>query len=141
MTTLPSLFLSSNFLQGFGRSAAARVPQLLRRAWQHRAKSRGPWSIDETAKDAHLAEEEWQRATRQQGLSQFKATPSVDLRPADLRAVDLRVVVRDAVLRPVAFRPDVLRADVLRPEDAAVLPVRSRRFVRARLRLFSDGLS
>jgi small-conductance mechanosensitive channel len=38
--------------------------------------------IEETAKDAHLAEEEWQRATRQQGLSQFKATPSVDLRPA-----------------------------------------------------------
>lgn len=66
---------------------------------------------------------------------------AVDLRPADLRAVDLRVVVRDAVLRPVAFRPDVLRAAVLRPEDAAVLPVRSRRFVRARLRLFSVGLS
>jgi small-conductance mechanosensitive channel len=38
--------------------------------------------IEATARDAHLAEEEWQRATRQQGLSQFKATPSVDLRPA-----------------------------------------------------------
>jgi small-conductance mechanosensitive channel len=38
--------------------------------------------IEETATDAHLAEEEWQHATRQRGLSQFKATPSVDLRPA-----------------------------------------------------------
>jgi small-conductance mechanosensitive channel len=47
--------------------------------------------IEETAKDAHLAEEEWQRATRQQGLSQFKATPSVDLRPA---ASGIDIIVR-----------------------------------------------
>ena len=37
--------------------------------------------IAETEKDTHLAEEEWQRATREQGLSQFTAAPSVDLRP------------------------------------------------------------
>ena len=37
--------------------------------------------VTETEKDSHLAEEEWQRATRQQGLSQFTASPSVDLRP------------------------------------------------------------
>ena len=37
--------------------------------------------IAETDKDAHLAEEEWKNATRQQGLSQFTASPSVDLRP------------------------------------------------------------
>jgi small-conductance mechanosensitive channel len=36
----------------------------------------------ETEKDANLAEEEWQRATRQNGLSQFAAKPSVDMRPA-----------------------------------------------------------
>lgn len=35
-----------------------------------------------TEKDSELAEQEWQRATRHQGLSQFSATPSVDLRPA-----------------------------------------------------------
>ena len=37
--------------------------------------------IAETDKDAQLAEEEWKNATRQQGLSQFTASPSVDLRP------------------------------------------------------------
>jgi small-conductance mechanosensitive channel len=47
--------------------------------------------IAETAADTHLAEEEWQRATRQQGLSQFKATPSVDLRPA---ASGIDIIVR-----------------------------------------------
>jgi hypothetical protein len=90
---------------------------------------------------------------------------AVDLRVLDPRAVDLRpddrrVVLRDVLLRPVVLRavvlppvllrpvllcPDVLRAlEDLRPEDlrlAAVLPVRSRRLVRARLRLFSDELS
>lgn len=35
-----------------------------------------------TEKDAGLAEMEWQRATMHQGLSQFSATPAVDLRPA-----------------------------------------------------------
>ena len=45
----------------------------------------------ETAKNAKLAEAEWQRATQQQGLSQFSAEPSVDLRPA---AVGVEVVVR-----------------------------------------------
>ena len=35
----------------------------------------------ETEKDAELAENEWQRATKQ-GLSHFSATPSVDMRPA-----------------------------------------------------------
>jgi small-conductance mechanosensitive channel len=38
--------------------------------------------IKETEKDSTLAEREWQTSTRQNGLSQFKATPSVDLRPA-----------------------------------------------------------
>jgi hypothetical protein len=64
-----------------------------------------------------------------------------DLPVDDLRADDLRVALRLAVLRLVVFRPDVLAPDVLRPEDAAVLPAPSRRFVRARLRLFFAGLS
>jgi hypothetical protein len=67
--------------------------------------------------------------------------PVDDLPADDLRADDLRVVLRLAVLRLVVFRPDVLAPDVLRPEDAAVLPAPSRRFVRARLRLFFAGLS
>lgn len=46
--------------------------------------------IEETAKDTRLAEEEWKRASRQDGLSQFSATPSVNLRPA-ASGVDLVV--------------------------------------------------
>jgi small-conductance mechanosensitive channel len=38
--------------------------------------------IKETQNDASLAEREWQSLTRQNGLSQFKAAPSVDMRPA-----------------------------------------------------------
>ena len=35
-----------------------------------------------TEKDSDLAEQEWQRATKMQGMSQFSATPSVNMRPA-----------------------------------------------------------
>jgi small-conductance mechanosensitive channel len=38
--------------------------------------------VKETEKDSTLAETEWQSSTHQNGLSQFKATPSVDMRPA-----------------------------------------------------------
>ena len=38
--------------------------------------------LKETEKDAAIAEEEWKRATRQHGLKQFTADPSVNLRPA-----------------------------------------------------------
>jgi small-conductance mechanosensitive channel len=38
--------------------------------------------VKETEKDASQAEFEWQKTTHQNGLSQFKATPSVDMRPA-----------------------------------------------------------
>src|SRR3984885_4254230 len=47
--------------------------------------------IKETEKDAGLAEQEWQKSTHQNGLSQFKATPSVDMRPA---ASGVDIVVR-----------------------------------------------
>jgi small-conductance mechanosensitive channel len=36
----------------------------------------------ETEKDANLAKAEWQRVTKQNGLSQFSATPAVDMRPS-----------------------------------------------------------
>ncbi len=38
--------------------------------------------LKETEKDSNLAEREWQNTTHHNGLSQFKATPSVDMRPA-----------------------------------------------------------
>ena len=47
--------------------------------------------IADTHEDANLAEQEWKLATRQQGLSQFSATPSVDLRPG---AAGIDIVVR-----------------------------------------------
>jgi hypothetical protein len=104
------------------------------------------------------------RAVLRDALRRFLAVlrPVVDLRPVDLRVVFPADVLRDVVLRalvlrplvlrPDVFRPDVLRVaedlrvedlrpDALRPEDAVVLPVRSRRFVFARLRLFSAELS
>jgi small-conductance mechanosensitive channel len=47
--------------------------------------------LQETEKDAKLAEEEWQRATKQRGLSHFSAEPSVEMRPA---AAGVDVIVR-----------------------------------------------
>jgi small-conductance mechanosensitive channel len=37
--------------------------------------------LKETEADARLAEEEWKRATRKNGLSKFDASPAVDMRP------------------------------------------------------------
>ena len=47
--------------------------------------------LKETEKDAALAEQEWQNTTGHNGLSQFKAEPSVDMRPA---ASGVDIVVR-----------------------------------------------
>ena len=47
--------------------------------------------LKQTERDAKLAEQEWQSTTRLNGLSQFKATPSVDMRPA---AAGVDIVVR-----------------------------------------------
>jgi small-conductance mechanosensitive channel len=47
--------------------------------------------LKQTERDAKLAEQEWQSTTRENGLSQFKATPSVDMRPA---ASGVDIVVR-----------------------------------------------
>jgi small-conductance mechanosensitive channel len=39
-------------------------------------------TIKATEADAKLAEEEWKRVTHEEGLPQFSATPSIDMRPA-----------------------------------------------------------
>jgi small-conductance mechanosensitive channel len=39
--------------------------------------------LQQTEKDVKLAEQEWKGSARQQGLGQFSAAPSVDMRPAD----------------------------------------------------------
>jgi small-conductance mechanosensitive channel len=51
--------------------------------------------LKQTEDDAKLAEHEWQNSSHQNGLSQFKATPSVDMRPAS-SGVDIvvRYVIR-----------------------------------------------
>ena len=38
--------------------------------------------LADTEKDSQLAEAEWQRSSKAYGLSQFKAAPAVDMRPA-----------------------------------------------------------
>jgi small-conductance mechanosensitive channel len=48
-------------------------------------------AVKVTEADAKLAEEEWKRVTHEQGLPQFSATPSLDLRPA---GAGVDVVVR-----------------------------------------------
>jgi small-conductance mechanosensitive channel len=47
--------------------------------------------LKETAEDAKLAEAEWKGSASQQGLGQFSATPSVDMRPA---AAGIDILVR-----------------------------------------------
>ncbi len=39
-------------------------------------------AVQATAADAEMAEAEWKRVTHEEGLPQFSATPSVDMRPA-----------------------------------------------------------
>jgi small-conductance mechanosensitive channel len=39
-------------------------------------------TVSATEADAKMAEEEWKRVTHEEGLPQFSATPSVDMRPA-----------------------------------------------------------
>jgi small-conductance mechanosensitive channel len=76
----------------------------------------------ETEKDADLAEQEWQRATKQQGLSQFRATPSVDMRPA---ASGVDIIVRYVTRAGDRFdlRNKLYQAviDLLRKPEAAVV--------------------
>jgi small-conductance mechanosensitive channel len=47
--------------------------------------------LEETEKDARIAEQEWKRGTRQEGVTQFTATPAVNLRPT---ATGIDILVR-----------------------------------------------
>jgi small-conductance mechanosensitive channel len=55
-------------------------------------------TIKATEADAKMAEEEWKRVTHEEGLPQFSATPSIDMRPAG-EGVDIvvRYVTRAGV--------------------------------------------
>ena len=55
-------------------------------------------AVKATEADAKMAEEEWKRVTHEEGLPQFSATPSVDMRPAG-EGVDIvvRYVTRAGV--------------------------------------------
>ncbi len=57
-------------------------------------------AVKATESDAKMAEEEWKRVTHEQGVPQFSAIPSVDMRPADAgEGVDIvvRYVTRAGV--------------------------------------------
>jgi small-conductance mechanosensitive channel len=57
-------------------------------------------AVKATESDAKMAEEEWKRVTHEKGSPQFRATPSVDMRPADAgEGVDIvvRYVTRAGV--------------------------------------------
>jgi hypothetical protein len=48
-------------------------------------------TVKATEADAKMAEKEWKRVTHEEGLPQFSAMPSVDMRPA---AAGVDIVVR-----------------------------------------------
>ncbi len=56
--------------------------------------------VKETEKDTNLAKVEWQRVMNQNGLSQFSATPALDMRPAASGT--------DIIVRYVTRAPDRL---------------------------------
>jgi len=80
--------------------------------------------MKEMEKDSRVAEEEWKRAGRKEGLSQFSAAPSVNLRPSG-SGVDLvvRYVTRASERFDMRTRLYKLVVDVLRkpaePQDRA----------------------
>ena len=61
-------------------------------------------AVKATEADAKMAEEEWKRATHEEGLPQFRAKPSVDMRPAG-PGVD--IVVRYITRAGVRWRPGI----------------------------------
>jgi small-conductance mechanosensitive channel len=81
--------------------------------------------LEETDGDVKAAEEEWKRGTRQDGLSQFSATPSVNLRPT-ASGIDLlvRYVTRASERFEVRNRIYQRVVDLLqKPELAEAKPV------------------
>jgi small-conductance mechanosensitive channel len=79
--------------------------------------------LKQTEKDAALAQDEWQKSTKQNGLSQFTAQPSVDMRPAS-SGVD--IIVRYVTRAGDRFdmRNHLYQAviDLLHKPDAATEP-------------------
>jgi small-conductance mechanosensitive channel len=78
--------------------------------------------LKETEKDAHLAEDEWQKSSKANGLSQFKATPAVDMRPA-ASGIDIlvRYVTRAGDRFEMRNRLYQSVIDLLHKPDAATL--------------------
>jgi small-conductance mechanosensitive channel len=77
--------------------------------------------LEETKKDVGVAEQEWQRGTRNDGLSQFTAEPTVNLRPSGAGVdVLVRYVTRASDRYEMRNRLFQRVLDVLRkPEPAA----------------------
>jgi len=80
--------------------------------------------IKETEKDASLAEQEWQRVTRQSNLSQFSAAPAVDMRPAS-NGIDIvvRYVTRASGRFEMRNRLYQSVISLMRGQPAAAMPV------------------
>jgi len=75
--------------------------------------------LKETEEDARLAEAEWRGAVKTSGLSQFSATPSVDLRPA-ASGVDIKVRYVTRAADRFAIRNKLYEATIaLLQKDAA----------------------
>jgi len=81
-----------------------------------------------TEADAKMAEEEWKRVTHEEGLPQFSATPSVDMRPAG-PGVDIvvRYITRAGVRLETRNRlfgtvVEILRLEREAPQESAAAP-------------------
>ena len=81
-------------------------------------------SLKETEQDAHLAEQEWKRASKSVGLSQFAATAQVNLRPATAGVeVLIRYVTRAANRFEMRNRLYQSAIDILHaPTEAPAMP-------------------
>jgi small-conductance mechanosensitive channel len=76
-------------------------------------------TVKATEADAKMAEEEWKRVTHEEGLPQFSATPSVDMRPAGA-GVDIvvRYVTRAGVRLETRNRLFGTVVELMRGEQA-----------------------
>jgi small-conductance mechanosensitive channel len=79
--------------------------------------------LKETEKDAQLAEDEWQKSSKANGLNQFKATPAVDMRPA-ASGIDIlvRYVTRAGERFDMRNRLYQSVIDLLHKSDASASP-------------------
>jgi small-conductance mechanosensitive channel len=85
-------------------------------------------TIKATEADAKMAEEEWKRVTHEEGLPQFSATPSVDMRPAG-PGVDIvvRYITRAGVRLETRNRlfgtvVELMRQEREAPQESAATP-------------------